>query len=249
LAAVAYREFHPRPDLGDIVACTWQRTVAGAGRQRVVPDGCVDLVWRGGKLSVAGPDTGAWMSPVDPGAAIVGLRFRPGAAGTALGLPASELRDLRVALEDLWGPAACELAERLREAADAGAQRGILERAIVARRAAMDEPDRLVLAATRALGGPGSRERVVGKRVGLSDRQLLRRFRAAVGYGPKTLDRVLRFQRFLARGRAVAGGEDSLARLAAELGYADQAHLTRACVDLSGLTPRALAHAPQRAER
>ena len=114
---------------------------------------------------------------------------------------------------------------------------------------AMDEPDRLVLAATRVLGGPGRRVRVVGKRVGLSDRQLLRRFRAAVGYGPKTLDRVLRFQRFLARGRAVAGGEDSLARLAAELGYADQAHLTRACVDLSGLTPRALAHAPQRAER
>jgi AraC-like DNA-binding protein len=105
----------------------------------------------------------------------------------------------------------------------------------------MDEPDRLVLAATRVLGGPGRRVRVVGKRVGLSDRQLLRRFRAAVGYGPKTLDRVLRFQRFLARGRAVAGGEDSLARLAAELGYADQAHLTRACVDLSGLTPRALA--------
>ncbi|HYY23006.1 MAG TPA: hypothetical protein VE780_14120, partial [Thermoleophilaceae bacterium] len=68
----------------------------------------------------------------------------------------------------------------------------------------MDEPDRLVLAATRVLGGPGRRVRVVGKRVGLSDRQLLRRFRAAVGYGPKTLDRVLRFQRFLARGRAVA---------------------------------------------
>ena len=243
---MAYREFHPRPDLGDIVACTWQRTVAGAGRQRVVPDGCVDLVWRGGKLSVAGPDTGAWMSPVDPGAAIVGLRFRPGAAGTALGLPASELRDLRVALEDLWGPAACELAERLREAADAGAQRGILERAIVARRAGDGRAG-----STGARGNTRSRRtrQARAKRVGLSDRQLLRRFRAAVGYGPKTLDRVLRFQRFLARGRAVAGGEDSLARIAAELGYADQAHLTRACVDLSGLTPRALAHAPQRAER
>jgi hypothetical protein len=86
LTAVAYREFDARPDLADIVACTWQRTVAARGRQRVVPDGCVDLVWRGDTLSVAGPDTGAWMSPLDPAATIVGLRFRPGAAGTALGL-------------------------------------------------------------------------------------------------------------------------------------------------------------------
>jgi AraC-like DNA-binding protein len=240
LPAVGYREFDACPALANVVACTWQRTVAADGRQRVLPDGCVDLVWRDGALNVAGPDTGAWMSPVGPGAAIVGLRFRPGAAGSALGLPASELRDMRVALEDVWGRAALELADRLGEAPDAGAQRRILEEAIVERRAAMDEPDGLVLDATRALGRPRSRVRAVGDRLGLSDRQLLRRFRVAVGYGPKTLDRVLRFQRFLAGAGGVAGGDDSLARLAAELGYADQAHLTRECVRLSGLTPGAL---------
>ena len=57
-----------------------------------------------------------------------------------------------------------------------------------------------------------------------------------MGYGPKTLDRVLRFQRFLRR-----AGEGDLARTAAELGYADQAHLTRECVRLSGVTPARLA--------
>jgi AraC-like DNA-binding protein len=247
-----YREFTPRPELADIVVCTWERIVAAAGRQRVVPDGCIDLVRRGDALSVAGPDTSPWMSPLDPGRVIVGLRFRPGAAGTALRLQASELRDLRVPLEDLWGRAASELADRLGAAADADAQRRLLEQAIVDRRAAMDEPDRLVLAATRALGRPRSRVRAIGERLGLSDRQLLRRFRATVGYGPKTLDRVLRFQRFLARPGAGAGSEDSLARLAAELGYADQAHLTRECVRLSGLTPGALmqrARADQVSER
>jgi AraC-like DNA-binding protein len=70
-----------------------------------------------------------------------------------------------------------------------------------------------------------------------SERQLLRRFNDAVGYGPKTLDRVLRFQRFLSRARALTRGEDQLARVAAELGYADQAHLSRECVRLSGLPP------------
>ncbi len=101
----------------------------------------------------------------------------------------------------------------------------------------MDEPDWLVLAAGRLLGLPGSRVASVSRTLATSERQLLRWFRAAVGYGPKTLDRVLRFQRFLSRAPVIARGEDSLAGLAAELGYADQAHLSRESVALSGLTP------------
>jgi transcriptional regulator GlxA family with amidase domain len=107
----------------------------------------------------------------------------------------------------------------------------------------MDEADPLVLAAAGALGRPRSRVRMVGERLGLSDRQLLRRFQASVGYGPKTLDRVLRLQRFLARADALGSGDESLARVAVELGYADQAHLTRECVALAGATPRSFARA------
>jgi len=71
-------------------------------------------------------------------------------------------------------------------------------------------------------------------------RQLRRRFHDAVGYGPKTLQRVLRFQRFV-RALDACGGACDLAASAAEAGYADQAHLTRECVALSGMTPAALA--------
>jgi AraC-like DNA-binding protein len=60
-----------------------------------------------------------------------------------------------------------------------------------------------------------------------------------VGYGPKTLHRVLRFRRFLARADA-NGPEADLVRLALEAGYADQAHLTRECTRLTGLAPAAL---------
>jgi methylphosphotriester-DNA--protein-cysteine methyltransferase len=70
--------------------------------------------------------------------------------------------------------------------------------------------------------------------IGIGDRQLRRRFLDAVGYGPKTLERILRFQRFL-----MLEGDD-LARLALEAGYADQAHLTRECTRLAGLPPAAL---------
>jgi AraC-like DNA-binding protein len=82
--------------------------------------------------------------------------------------------------------------------------------------------------------------RSLSSALGTSERQLLRRFDSAVGYGPKTLDRILRFQRFVARAPLAARGEEGLARIAAEVGYADQAHLSRECVRLSGLTPARL---------
>jgi len=105
------------------------------------------------------------------------------------------------------------------------------------------EPDRLVLAAADWLGRPGTCVSALGRLLGIGERQLRRRFDGAVGYGPKVLDRVLRFQRLVAAAPAIAAGDDALARVAAELGYADQAHLTRECKRLSGLTPARLADA------
>jgi transcriptional regulator GlxA family with amidase domain len=74
----------------------------------------------------------------------------------------------------------------------------------------------------------------------MSERQLRRRFKAAVGLSPKTLQRVLRFQHFLALVHTGGWSRLGLARTAIALGYADQAHLTRECVYLSGLPPAEL---------
>ena len=63
-------------------------------------------------------------------------------------------------------------------------------------------------------------------------------FIEAVGYGPKTLDRVLRFRRLVSQAHAVSSGEVDLARLAADLGYADQAHMTRTRCRLTGMPTR-----------
>ena len=68
---------------------------------------------------------------------------------------------------------------------------------------------------------------------------------AAVGYGPVLLRRVLRFRRVVSRIDA-GGALDDLAGLAAEAGYADQAHLTRESSDLAGLPPAALTRDRQR---
>ena len=73
----------------------------------------------------------------------------------------------------------------------------------------------------------------------MSERTLRRRFEESFGYGPKTLDRILRFHRF--RRLRQASSDTSTAVLAIEAGYADQAHLIRESRRLSGITPAALA--------
>jgi AraC-like DNA-binding protein len=240
---MSYRELDPSGDVYSLVACRWMRQTAEddpGDPVLILPDGCVDLLWREGELILAGLDKAARPAPVSPGERILGLRLRPGMAGAVLGMPASEVLDVHVRLEELLGKPATELAERLAESEDDEAAFGLLERT-VGSRIQNGGPDPLVLAATRRLGFPGVRVDQLAEALGISDRQLRRRFHQAVGYGPKTLDRVLRFRRLVAQAGAVAEGESDLARLAADLGYADQAHMTRDCLRLSGLTPVQLA--------
>jgi AraC-like DNA-binding protein len=240
----SYRESPPSAALHPFVACRWERRVSEAGTldsTLVLPDGCVDLLWRGGELIVAGPDQTAAPSPIRAGETIIGLRLRPGIAGAVLGIPASELLDSRVAASVVLGNAGDRISARLNQTDITEQAFGLLEASVASQLMDAERPDSAVLAATRRLGFPGSRVGELSDALGISERQLRRRFHDAVGYGPKTLDRVLRFRRFVARAPEVANGDADLARVAAELGYADQAHLSRDCMEFSGLTPTALA--------
>jgi AraC-like DNA-binding protein len=239
-----YRESPPSASLHPFVACRWERRVPEAEARNsalVLPDGCVDLLWRSGELIVAGPDRAAAPSPLRAGETIIGLRLRPGIAGAVLGVPASELLDSRIEASEVLGRPGDRIAARLSETKATEQAYRLLEGAVASQLLDAERPDSAVLAATRRLGFPGSRAGEVSDALGISERQLRRRFHDAVGYGPKTLDRVLRFRRFVAHAPEVANGDADLARIAAELGYADQAHLSRDCVSFSGLTPTALA--------
>lgn len=241
-----YREHAPVTALARHVACVWTQRIEPGQRpmiHRIVPDGCIDIVWLDRFLHVAGPDTGPVLAPIPPGSLVVGIRFRPGLAPTMLGLPATDLLDGRIGLEHLWGGASGRLAEQLDAAADPRAAMAVLERELLRRLPDAAPVDRLAEGVVAELGA-GPRSPVVSglaATLGSSERQLHRRCLDAFGYGPKMLDRVLRFQRFLAMARMAApAGEAGLARLAADAGYADQAHLTRECRALSGLPPRQL---------
>jgi AraC-like DNA-binding protein len=239
--APGYREQPPPAGLLPSVVCLWARVAgpeAGAVAE-VLPDACVDLIWeRGHGLIVAGPDTGPVPSLTPAGTVLAGVRFAPGAAGPALGLPMSELLNQRVDAADLGTGPGTALARAL--PGSLAPARALDTLARMAGALTADRPaDPMAAHAARLLRHPGAKAEGIAGRLEISERQLRRRCQAAVGYGPATLRRVLRFRRFVSWADAGAPGGD-LASAAARLGYADQAHLTRECTRLAGLTPAAL---------
>lgn len=237
--APGYTEFAPGVAFKAGLHCLWVSVAPGCQAEavQVLPDACTDLIWQSGVGAfVAGPDTGPAPTEWRPGTVLVGARFRPGAGGAALGMPLSEMLDQRVDADGLPGVPRGRLPGSL--SPEEAMQRVT---AIAAQMVTERPPDRLVLEATRLLGRPGARAELVAGQLGIGERQLRRRCQAAVGYGPRMLNRVLRFRRFVSR--IDAGGDFDLATIAAEAGYADQAHLTRESSELAGLTPAALARA------
>jgi AraC-like DNA-binding protein len=239
--APGYAEWAPPTALRAAVACLWARVTPeaaapAAGSGLVLPDACSDLIWeRGVGAYVAGPDTGPARPVVKAGTVMVGIRFRPSAGGQVLRMPLSEILNQRVPLADLLPPAAGRLPPTL-DPDEAVRRVTDLTGGLVVDGA----PDPAMARAAVLLRDPAARAEAVAAEVGLSERQFRRRSQAAAGYGPKTLQRVLRFHRFV-RLLDAAPPPPDLAVLAAQAGYADQAHLTRECSVLSGFTPANLA--------
>ena len=167
------------------------------------------------------------------------LSLTPAAVRALFGLPAAELASIVVDAAELWGPLSVELTDRVRAAPSWSDRFAVLDE-VLARVAssAKDEPApspevalawRLVTARRRTPVATIARE------VGWSRRHLTHRFAAEYGVGPKQLDRVVRFEQ--ACGRLRRADRPSLATVAAECGYADQAHMARDWRQLAGSPP------------
>jgi AraC-like DNA-binding protein len=253
-AGLAYRE-HPAPaELQPHVVCLWTLRVARGcplAPQRVLPDGGVELLFHLGEpnahldggvarrepaVAVVGASSRAVTVQPAPGAEVLGVRFRPGGALRFLPLPAVELRDRIVALDDAlprWGGTA--LAARLRGTADGAERRRLVAAALAWRARAHDgQGDPLVDHAVRAILRRRGALRVdaLAAALGTSARRLERRFARAVGLPPKLLCRVVRAG---AAARALLAGTRP-----SELDFADQPHATRELRAIAGTTPARL---------
>ncbi len=243
----SYVERPPSPGLVGVVRTVWiQRTGEAAYVQRHLPTGGVEIHFPiGGPPQLVGPLTGPNVEVIPAHTTIVGVRFYP---GTPPPFPTvlDELVDQRIGLAELWG----SLVDRLVEAM---AQAGTPERALMFLQAHLLQEfrtavhlDPLVREAVKVLM-PWHPVDIgtLASHLALSASQLRRRCLHAVGVSPKVLQRTLRFQGFLALAQAAVTatgrrGADGMAGLAIDAGYADQAHLSRECLRLTGLTPRQL---------
>ena len=129
---------------------------------------------------------------------VLGARCHPGLASSLLGVPASELLNLSVPLCDIWGSGGTAAFTRIADEITIAARMSAMETALLAR-VAKASP---VYIATKAgiqwiARHPHGRVEQLSQWLGLSSRQIQRRFTAAVGYGPKLFQSVLRFQRLL----------------------------------------------------
>jgi AraC-like DNA-binding protein len=239
-----YREYPVRRDLADHFLCFWTQEIGvsqGEYSHRVLPDACVDFVFiNDNPALVVGPWIDSFQARFPAGTRIIGARLHPGRAPDLLGIPAAELLNQSVTLDALWGQRKSKSFAQISEKLTLNARCLALGEVLAASLISAPRPDRAVMASVQWLArNPTGRVDQLSQWLGISNRQLQRRFSSAVGYGPKMFQSVLRFQRLLhlANRKIICR---SLADLAAYAGYSDQAHMTREVQRFAGCTPTAL---------
>jgi AraC-like DNA-binding protein len=231
--------------------------VAGRSFERVerLPDGTVSLLFRmiqydaasngsRGDLIVAGPRTRALHKTVPSIPLALFVRFRPGAAFPIFGVPADELTDRVIRLEELWGSDATHLRDRLLSARAIDEMVDLLQSSFHLRAIRTCEPSSAPIARRALRLITESRTRVLvnelAASIGVSVRHLRRTFTALVGIGPKEFARMVRFHR--AAGAAEAGVNRT--KIALDAGYYDHAHMIGDFQALVGTTPEAFRRRP-----
>lgn len=250
----------PAPPLSKYLHLLWlqEAEVPGHAKERVLPDGSLELVinlredeiraydpkWperferlRGAVM--CGPHSEFMVIDTEEQALVMGAHFRPGGAFPFLGLPAKELLNLTVSLDDVWGGPGRTLRERLLEAPTHTGRFRIFEAALLSR---LRDVERMHPAVAWTVGeierGPGFRPLMeITNEVGLSSRRFIEVFTREVGLTPKRYERIRRFQRAV---QSVHGAEDvHWADVAVSCGYYDQAHFIHDFREFCGLTPAA----------
>ena len=230
--------------LAEDVRCYWSLTIAEPpGRIRVVPDGQVDLVFDldSGDSHIGGTREQSIVVAHERATRLLGVTLLPGAAAAFFGIPVSGLSADWQPLSSVIGAVAGQLASRLCAAGSMSVQLGLLEGFLLARLGRLEPRDPRVRRALLHIDDSHGRVDVarLGRESGASPRNLSRLFHTWVGMSPKRFARIVRVQAALRR--LAEPSPPTLAALAAEIGFADHAHLTREIRAVAGAPPSELA--------
>jgi AraC-like DNA-binding protein len=254
-----YLEQPPPRELAPHVECFWAvsdpRSRADRPPERVVPDGCPELIVHLGdpfarriagrwvkqpRAFLAGTLTRPWLLRAGRRVDTMSVRFRAGEATAVFPLAMSEAADREVPLFRLVGrPAATALLGGLRDAATAGGRFAAASKWLRSRLAAAPPRRGGAGPAVDAIRTSRGQARIedLSRSLGWSRRRLERAFARDLGIPPKLYARIVRLNAVLA---TLDEGERAAAvDLALEAGYFDQAHLLRDFRILAGRAPRA----------
>jgi AraC-like DNA-binding protein len=251
--------YRPRPPLADHIEYFgyWRGDpAAGAHTSRALPrgavtaiidvDGRTDLGFcaADGRTRLAvppafvvGAGVASYIIRIVPIHSVMTIHFRPAGALAFLGCPLGDLEDAVVGLDDLWGSSAERLRERLIAVGSARGRVALLEAFLLERMRPGIWPQPRVASALRSAElDPSMRVSKAQALSGLSAKRFNALFRCEVGVTPKAYLRVRRLQAVLRALNTRAGGA-SIAGIAADLGYFDQAHLVREFRSFAAITP------------
>jgi transcriptional regulator GlxA family with amidase domain len=192
-----------------------------------------------GDVYLTGPHTKALLKDASGFQRAVMLKFKPGWSTPLLGLPAHELTDRYVRLEDIWGSGGAEVVHALVAAQSSQEVVRCLARAFARKPRPSWEPASasLVRRAATLLEEEGVRVESIAEQLGITPRHLRRAFGENIGIAPKMFARAVRLQRALRLSQSLG----DWGRIAVDAGFYDQAHLIADFRALVGLTPNAFA--------
>ena len=256
-----YQESAPPPALVPFVLSFWEfratgqespPPVAAPLSHEVFPDGCITLTFyrdpsdRVSWLRVVGPTLRSFRTEVKAGDTFWGARLQPAAGRAVIGRESSSLRDQMFVCEEVNPALAAELMPRLAACHSYPEAAAAFADGLCQQRPSIVEIDDLAAAAARHLINSGGEVKIsdLAAAIGLSARQLQRRFQLAVGLTPKQFARARRIR--AAAVKLVQTETPNWAGIAAEVGFADQAHLIHEFASVTGDSPTVFAHGVRR---
>lgn len=244
-----YHEYPPDIRLQSLVETYWLADdfIAVEQRQLILPDGCVDIIFnfnnphRAEQIALIGTMTSPLEISYRPGQVqMLGIRFAPAGITALTRLPVHEITNRRIELSLAGILFDTAFIEHLQETESVQLKLKYLNAYLVSRLAKFYTPDRQIQAAVSLIkdNTAGLSIKQLASVCCLGERQLERRFSAAIGISPKQFSSVMRFE--YARSYLKAHPSESLQEVAWQCGYYDHSHLFKEFQHLGKIYPSEL---------
>lgn len=229
----------PHASLSPFVQHYWyiEWDLAEPFHQRVLPHPSVNLTFHRAAHGITGVVRGLHVAELTGRGRVLGVQFRPAGFAPYLGADMSTITGRRLPIDDVFGTAGAALDRAVLDAPDEQAMLRLVDDFLQLVRPDRDPAAEAATAAVALAAADTELTRVddLAARAGYHPRSLQRLFARYVGVGPKWVIRRYRIHEALER--ADAGAEVDWARLAADLGYSDQAHFVRDFSTTVGISP------------